>query len=372
MLERAPPEFHFVVACCRWSRTPDLDRKLREQAAGVDWPLVRRIARRHRVEALAWSALKQAEIDPLPAVARALARAADVTARQNLQIAAESQRLKKLFEEAGIPILFMKGISLGALAYGTFLLKAGWDIDILVPPDRILDAAALLRESGYDPVTPAIAGDLSPIVAWHRGSKESVWRHAGRGLHVELHSALSDLPLLPGIGTDSPRQDVTVARGLTLPTFASDELFAYLCVHGASSAWFRLKWLADLAALLSSCDAAEIDRLYGRSKAIGTGRAADVALLLCHRLFDTAVDPSLAAKFLKDRVNRWLVAAAEYSLTGRTLTTEILQVRFGTLGIHLSQFGLERGLRYKGAVLRHELAPLLRYLPRFGAARKGG
>lgn len=372
VFERAPREFHFVVACCRWPRSPELDLRLREQEAGLDWPLVARIAKRHRVEALAWSALKRAEILPPAAVAAALAQAADETARQNLQIAVESQRLRQMLERAGIPTLFMKGISLGALAYGTILLKAGWDIDILVPPDRIPAAAKLLRESGYTPVLPAITGDLAPIVEWHRGSKESVWRDAGRGLHVELHSALSDLPLIPGIGTDSPCQDVQVARGVSLTTLAGDELFAYLCVHGASSAWFRLKWLADLAALISGCDTAEIDRLYARSQAAGAGRAADLAVLLCHSLFKTAVDPALVARLRRDWVNRWLVASAKYSLTGRTLTTEILQVRFGTLGIHLSQFGLRPGLRYKRAVLRRELAPLRRYFPRLRAARGGG
>ena len=86
------------------------------------------------------------------------------------------------------------------------------------------------------------------------------------GLNVELHRRLADsLELIPGIGVGSPRQEVEVAPGVVLPTLAPDELFAYLCVHGASSAWFRLKWVTDLAALLCDCTAAEIARLYERS-----------------------------------------------------------------------------------------------------------
>lgn len=49
---------------------------------------------------------------------------------------------------------------------------------------------------------------------------------------------------------ESARQLVEVACGIELPTLARDEPSAHLCVHGASSAWFRLKWITDLAALI--------------------------------------------------------------------------------------------------------------------------
>ena len=67
-----------------------------------------------------------------------------------------------------------------------------------------------------------------------------------------LHTRVADHPdLLSQVGIDSPIQIVTVAKHIALPTLARDELFAYLTVHGASSAWFRLKWITDLAALLA-------------------------------------------------------------------------------------------------------------------------
>ncbi len=54
----------------------------------LDWTLVERIARRHRVEGLAWAAVKNMAEVP-PAVAASLSAAASAIARQNLQIAAE-------------------------------------------------------------------------------------------------------------------------------------------------------------------------------------------------------------------------------------------------------------------------------------------
>jgi hypothetical protein len=57
-----------------------------------------------------------------------------------------------------------------------------------------------------------------------------------------LHSRLADSPeLIPAIGAGSPHQKVEVVPGIVLPTLAADELFPYLCVHGALSAWFGVK-----------------------------------------------------------------------------------------------------------------------------------
>jgi len=76
-----------------------------------------------------------------------------------------------------------------------------------------------------------------------------------------------------------------VAPGIRLPTLARDEQFAYLCVHGASSAWFRLKWISDLAGVLHGQSGEMIERLFERSQALGAERAAGQALLLADRLF---------------------------------------------------------------------------------------
>lgn len=171
--------------------------------------------------------------------------------------------------------------------------------------------------------------------------------------------------LLPGLGMRSPRQDVRIGPSLTLPTLALDELVSYLCAHGASSAWFRLKWIADLAALLAPFDSGEIDRLYARTQALGAGRAADVGFILCHDLFGTDVDSRLLERLRAGAANRTLLALVRRSLTGRAVDTELSEIPAGTLGIHLFQIGVLPGLRHKllaGAVALRSLA---RYLPKY-------
>ena len=359
MPEPLLPEFRYAVDCCRWTRTPEQDRRLREQA--IDWPLFLRIARRHRIEGLVWRALRQAQVEVPADVASALRAAADRLGRDNLAAAAECARLNACFGAAAIPLLFVKGLTLSALAYGSTLPKAGWDIDILIGADDLASAASLLQAEGYEMIIPPGAATPERVAAWHGRCKESVWRHAERGTHVELHTALSDHPmLLAGVGIDSPRQDVRVAEGITLPTLRLEELFAYLTVHGASSAWFRLKWIADLAALLAGCSPEEIEALYRHSQRLGAGRAAGLALLLLDGLFATPLPPALLAELRRKRAHRWLLRAAMRSLAGRAAAAELDRLWLGTIWIHLTQFALRPGLRYKLAELRRQVAPFLR------------
>jgi hypothetical protein len=354
-------EFALAVACCRWPPSPGHDGALRAAAAAVDWSVFVGIARRHRIEALAWASLRRAGVDVPAEAGRALAAAARDIAGRNLHAAAESARLRRDFDAAGIPLLFIKGLTLGRLAYGAPQLKMSWDIDLLIDRPRLAEAAARLEAAGYALSIPPVAR-RDRLEAWHDGSKESVWHAAGRGTWVELHTRLVDnARLLRGVGMPARPREVEVAKGISLPTLGRDELFAYLCVHGASSAWFRLKWIADLAALIGGCDAGEIDRLYRSSQALGAGRAAGQALLLCRALFGTDLGDGLARRLESDRTSAWMCRAALAQMSGRFALTEPTARRFGTLAIHLTQFGLLPGLAFK----------LSEGWRQFGAVRRG-
>ena len=353
---RLPPEFRLVAACCRWPPSPARDEAVRAAAGSADWALVGRIAERHRVEGFVWNALRHAGLDIPRAVGERLQAAAARITRQNLVLTAESLRLSALLGEAGIRHLFVKGVTLGVLAYGSIGPKMGWDIDLLVPPDSLETAASALDSAGYRLDLPRGPKARQRLGLWHRHWKESVWSRPGGGPTVELHTRLNDNPmLLPGVGPDSPPQPVEVSKGRFLATLRSEELFAYLCVHGASSAWFRLKWIADVGALLGAGPPEETERLYRRAVALGAGRAPALALLLCERLFATPLPPALGAELRSARINRWLLALALRKLAGRTLTAELNQRLLGTGTIHLMQFALLPGLGFKYAELRRQL-----------------
>ena len=347
------PEFDLLVRCCRANFVGANEALGISLPTLLDWDLFLRLARRHRVQGLAWGALASAS-EQLPAGPRAtLSREAKSIAAANLALTVECRDLLLAFEREGVPLLFVKGLTLGAICYRAPLLKMGWDIDLLVDPAALSTAAVLLEQLGYEARLPRRSRHLQ---RWHSRSKESEWYRAG--ITVELHSRLADNPLLiPGIDVNSPRQTVTVGTSVPLPTLADDELLAYLAVHGSSSAWFRLKWISDFAALLALRRPGEIDRIYRRSLELGAARAAGQALLLADRLFGALeAAPSLRGELATDRSTRLLCDVALRTLANQAEPTE---QPLGTLPIHWTQFLLRPGVRFKLTELCQQAKALL-------------
>lgn len=346
--------FALCVACCRWPADAPTQALVRDAAVDVDWPLLLKLARRHRVEGLVWHNLRVAGVAMPDEVGEPLRRTAERNVRRNLLMAAECDALKLAFAEAGVPVLFVKGLALAMIAYGDLSTKRSWDIDLLIDPADVDRAAHLLEARGYALTMPA-EGRLR-LSAWHAVAKESTWNRPGDGICLDLHSALTDSPFeLAGIDVHGPVQEVMIGAGRSLPTLGSDAQFAYLAAHGASSGWMRLKWIADFAALLAGADAPEIDRLYRRSLDFGAARPAGLGLLLADRLFGLPLSEGLRAEIGRDAVVRRLVARSLGLMRGRTAIAEVTDVRFGTLPIHRIQFAMRPGWRYKAGLARNKL-----------------
>ena len=328
------PELEFAIECCRHNFAGNDGAIAAKPRADLDWPGFLALVRFHRVQGLAWGALGDSGLAP-PAIFEALSNDARAIAAANLRAAAELRHILDDFEAAGIPVLFVKGLTAAALAYRQPLLKMSWDIDLLVAPENAPAAGKHLASRGYRRILPHPPADLE---RWHRRRKELVWANDD-GLHVELHSRLADnTRLIPCITVDLPSEMIEVAPGIRLPTLARDELFAYLCVHGASSAWFRLKWISDLAGLIHGQSGEMIERLYEWSQALGAERAAGQALLLADSLFGTLSNTQLRELLRQDRAVLGLADAAYRQLTGPP--REPTSGRLGTWRIHLTQFGL--------------------------------
>jgi len=119
-----PPEFRLAAACAMW---PPSDRRTEAISAAIagpfDWSRFLRVAARHRVIGLVHDGLTRRETG----------RQATALVRENLVMASEALRLQSLFNEANLPVIFLKGTSLASLAFGNLALCGSQDIDLLVP-----------------------------------------------------------------------------------------------------------------------------------------------------------------------------------------------------------------------------------------------
>jgi len=352
-----PREFLLAAACCIWP--PSERRNLAICSAleeKIDWDRFLRIVKRQRVAGLVHDGLTQAQVSVPPHIARQTQNMAAGIARQNLFYAAESLRIQQLFDEAGVSLLFVKGITLAQLAYGTLALKHSWDVDLLVMPGAVSQALQLLAQAGYHPFPALPPTKDQRYERWMRFGNEFVLFHNSNSVHVELHWKLAENSyFLSEVSAESPTQIVRLPNGAGLRTLVDDDLFAYLCVHGASHGWSRLKWLADVAALMVHDNASDAQQRLNAAKTVRAEECVAQAFLLCDRLFAT---PSLIALSLQLRLKRrcrWLERVAFGALTNGGAETETDHSSLVHLSIRLSHFMLGRGLRFASNELWNKL-----------------
>jgi Uncharacterised nucleotidyltransferase len=308
------------------------------------------------VVGLVHDGLRRARPDVPPEIAPEIGAQAEILVRENLAMAHESLRLQRLFDDADLPVLFVKGAALAMLAFGNLALRSGQDIDLLVAYETMPAPTALILRAGYrrfDPPPDISDAQLRLLMPLR---KDFGFVHQATGLRIELHWRLFLNPHAMAVASIMEAWRLVPLTGAAgLRTLGEEDLFAYLCMHGALHWWNRLKWLADVNALIASIPEDGVERLVRAAEARGAGRAAAQALLLCRKLFQTPLPTSLTATLDKSVTMRWLEATAVKAMITGHGEHDPHEVRFGTTRGSLSTFLLSRGWRYHLAELSGQL-----------------
>jgi Uncharacterised nucleotidyltransferase len=348
-------EFLLVAACSRWPPSERRSEAIREAARGpLDWDRFLRVAIRHQVVGLVHDGLTRARPAVPPGIIQVIGAQAVELVRQNLVLAAEGVRLQRLFAEANVPVLFIKGTPLAMLAYGNLGLRQSKDLDLLVPAHSVPTAIALVERAGYcrfDPPAGISNAQLRLLTSMRR---DFGFIHEESQVVIELHWRLFGNPhFIAETSLITSSRIVPLMGAIEMRTLADEDLFPYLCAHGALHWWYQLKWLADIGALLAGTSSDGVERLYAAAEARGGGRAAALALLLCQRLLRTSVPDHLVTTLRETATLRWLEATALKAMTAGNSEIEPREILFGTTRGNLSCFLLNRGWRYWLAELKN-------------------
>jgi hypothetical protein len=215
----------------------------------------------------------------------------------------------------------LKGTILSLDLYGDLGLRQSNDLDLAVAPDDIGRAQACLESLGwrldntYFPITPRQQERLREA-EHHLG-----FIHPQRGGILELH--WRNHWDLPGEAAAQWAMRVTsVWQGRSYQVLNPIDLVLYLSSHGGHHAWFRAKWLGDMARIFAD------DRVDWQA-ALDHGRnnGQDKPLLACLQLLHIVHGLSLPSlqgdpwkslpSFLIDSPLRALKSSADPADRGR-------------------------------------------------------
>jgi hypothetical protein len=358
-LPEFPPELALVIACSRRPLGRSDEQEIRQRAvAPLDWDRFLAWVRFNQIAPLVNLNLRQAAATTVPAAVTAQLREDAVyNVRRVLMQVAEAARVTRLLAEASIRSLMIKGPVLSVLAFGDPTLRRSVDIDLLVDPEVALEADRLIIQAGYRRVSPNL--DLTSIqyemyrrfrcqFAYHLGTLDLVLE-----LHWRLSSNSQLLPLEAATLWTRPQQ-VRVA-GTNIATLPDEEMFLYLCVHGSIHMWVRLKWLADIAALLHQMPIDVIDRIASRARAFEVQRPFHQALLLANRLMAAPVPMHILSSARRDNTARQLATAACRALNWSKSPADPLGTRWFSTWANWHAYRLKSGFKFRWAEFQGQM-----------------
>jgi hypothetical protein len=272
------------------------------QLAGeiADWEELGRLAWSHGVIPLlvrGLAALPPGTVPP-EALARLRMRYLE-RAQRAMVMTGELLGILAALEEAGIAAIPYKGPVLAAQAHGNVSLRHFRDLDILVTPDAVDRAEAVLAARGYRHATPPTAPERRLLRKV--GCEYELVRDDG--IMVELHWRLFGhyLALPLDLGALRARLVPVALGGREVRTFALEDLLLILCAHGGDHSWERLEWLADVAALVARHPELDWETLIARARQAGALRLVWLGLWLASDLLGAPVPGQVLAQVRADR-----------------------------------------------------------------------
>ena len=204
-----------------------------------------------------------------------------------------------------VPALPFKGVALAAMAHASPAMRPSRDIDVLVHRADMARSVASLATLGY---RPQDTFSTRITRASHASYGQDILFAKGR-LPVEPHWAFA-----PSAFAVDPDLDGMRRRTVTIPlggrvvrTLSLEDTLLVACLHGAKEKWWRLLWVADVAALVHRHPALDWSAIAQRAAEAGMLRILRLGLGLARALFSVRLPEDLADAIERDEACRCLI-----------------------------------------------------------------
>lgn len=253
-----------------------------------DWTETARLIARHRVQGLASPTLLKVSGGAMPVdLKTSLIRATMLAVQAQRKQMDLLLRLLTALQQHGIRAIALKGAMLGHRFMARPELRLSNDLDVLIDPARIDDAEAVIAGFGYARHLPPANWRPAWVAHYRKWRKDAAFLPLEGGPMIECHWRIFDNHKLLPFDFEMlwHGRHIEMVNGVEIPMVGNLQQLVYLAVHGAYHAWFRLKWVADFAAVFCATPPEERQAAAALAARQGVGPVFDHALSLAHRLF---------------------------------------------------------------------------------------
>jgi len=312
------PEMRVLLDACRLDGAPP-----GRQGEPVDPGYLVRLAAFHRVSALVYEA--GGRLDLPPEALGPLRDAALATRHRNLQAAAALKPVLRAFAAADLPVVLLKGIHLMDAVYGDPARRPLSDVDLLIRPEGLGEALAILQELGFHSDARKAAFGLSA---------DREVKLLGSGpftVALDLHTDLNRPARHHWFPMDAlwERSVPCTFEGQPARALRPTDSLVFLCAHAVPHAFAQLIWLCDIARL-AALQPVDPGALLEHARGSRALRATWAGLYLARTLLGAPIPDGMpdaleAGGGLGRRLHRWL---APERLFGSTSYSSLRSLRF--------------------------------------------
>ncbi len=245
---------------------------------GFDWTSVVELALQHRMVPNVLAALELAHPSLVqPEILGALQSYCQTLHAQSDKTRKELFALIDTLAMRGVNAVPFKGPVLGELLVSHVGQRSAGDIDLLMRPEDVRTARAVLEAQGYEDAG-RVQG-VPPLTSVQRRLYEHFqceyqYAREADDMVVEPHWNLSQRPLaidVDYLGMLDRARPVTLF-GRSVLTLAPDDLLVALCIHGSKHHWQRLAWIRDIAGVLTVFPDIDLQHVLRQARARGYAR----------------------------------------------------------------------------------------------------
>lgn len=209
--------------------------------------------------------------------------------------------IAEVFSHEKIDWFALKGNVLSQIIYDNDCSRQSKDIDILVNKDNIDTAEEILFRLGYEKDSNFRFFSSLQKKIYMNISKDYVYYHPVTGICIELHWDLTEYSKEKSLLLRQTKQTVLI-EGVAIPTLSQENLFIYLCAHGALTYWSRLRWLIDIRDFIVKYGVnLNWEYILSTANYIGFDRCVGQACYLLNYLFQVPVPPPIGTYLVKEK-----------------------------------------------------------------------